>query len=78
MGPHYANFRAITEDLLVHQALRIAGKATSPQPLSACCAIRPKPLHGSRAKQVFSSQAGATGRCMDALTELLSAHDKTE
>ncbi len=26
MGPHYANFRAITEDLLAHQALRIAAK----------------------------------------------------
>jgi hypothetical protein len=33
---------------------------------------------GARAKQVFSSQAGATGRSMDALAELLSAHDKTE
>jgi 3-deoxy-D-manno-octulosonic-acid transferase len=26
MGPHYANFRAITGDLLAHQALRIADK----------------------------------------------------
>jgi 3-deoxy-D-manno-octulosonic-acid transferase len=26
MGPHYANFRAITDDLLAHQALRIAAK----------------------------------------------------
>jgi len=26
MGPHYANFRAITEDLLAHDAVRIAEK----------------------------------------------------
>ena len=26
MGPHYANFRAITEDLLAHDAIRIAAK----------------------------------------------------
>src|ERR1035438_9278744 len=28
MGPHYANFRAITDDLRAHQALRIAAKET--------------------------------------------------
>jgi hypothetical protein len=27
---------------------------------------------GERAKQVFDQQAGATGRCVDALRELLS------
>jgi len=79
MGPHYANFRAITEDLLAHQALRIAKRADLAttfidllrDPAGAAAM-------GARAKQVFSSQAGATGRSMDALAELLSAHDKTE
>jgi 3-deoxy-D-manno-octulosonic-acid transferase len=79
MGPHYANFRAITEDLLVHQALRIAGKADLASTfIGLLCDPAQAAAMGSRAKQVFSSQAGATGRCMDALTELLSAHDKTE
>ena len=26
MGPHYANFRAITDDLRAHDAIRIAAK----------------------------------------------------
>ena len=79
MGPHYANFRAITEDLLVHQALRIAGKADLASTfIGLLCDPAQAAAMGNRAKQVFSSQAGATGRCMDALTELLSAHDKIE
>ena len=79
MGPHYANFRAITEDLLVHQALRIADKADLASTfIGLLCDPAQAAAMGNRAKQVFSSQAGATGRCMDALTELLSAHDKIE
>ena len=74
MGPHYANFRAITEDLLAHQAVRIAVREELAgvlidllQDRSAAEAM------GSRARQVFSSQAGATGRCVEALKELLAA-----
>jgi 3-deoxy-D-manno-octulosonic-acid transferase len=74
MGPHYANFRAITEDLLAHQALRIAAREELAAVLiellqepSAAQAM------GSRARQVFTSQAGATGRCVEALKELLAA-----
>jgi 3-deoxy-D-manno-octulosonic-acid transferase len=79
MGPHFANFRAITEDLLAHQALRIADNSDLASTLidllrdSAEAAAM-----GARARQVFLSHAGATSRCVDALTELLSAHDKTE
>ena len=79
MGPHYANFRAITEDLLAHQALRISsaedlsatliGLLQNPQASKAM---------GARARQVFEQQAGATGRCMVALRSLLLQGGKTE
>jgi 3-deoxy-D-manno-octulosonic-acid transferase len=79
MGPHFANFRAITEDLLAHQALRITDKADLASTLIDLLRNWTKAAAmGARAKQVFSSHAGATARCMDALTELLSAHDKTK
>jgi 3-deoxy-D-manno-octulosonic-acid transferase len=79
MGPHFANFRAITEDLLAHQALRISttealaatliGLLRDPQAATAM---------GARARQVFEQQAGATGRCVEALIELLLAQEETE
>jgi 3-deoxy-D-manno-octulosonic-acid transferase len=79
MGPHYANFRAITEDLLVHQALRIAAKADLASTfIGLLCDRTEAAAMGARAKQVFFSQAGATSRCVEALKELLSAHDRTE
>jgi 3-deoxy-D-manno-octulosonic-acid transferase len=72
MGPHYANFRAIAEDLLAHDALRIAAKeelaATLIELLCNPAAAR---AMGERAKQVFNQQAGATSQCVDALRELL-------
>jgi 3-deoxy-D-manno-octulosonic-acid transferase len=79
MGPHTFNFRAITEDLLAHQALRIA----SSESLSATLIdLLQNPAvaktMGERARQVFSSQAGATGRCEQALKELLQARGGTE
>jgi 3-deoxy-D-manno-octulosonic-acid transferase len=79
IGPHFANFRAITEDLLAHQAVRIAAKEDLAAALielledgSAAEAM------GERARQVFLSQAGATGRTVDALLELLAANQGTE
>ena len=72
MGPNYANFRAITDDLRSHNAVRIAPKEDLAGTLiemlldrSAAAAM------GERAKQVFDQQAGATGRCVDALRKLL-------
>jgi 3-deoxy-D-manno-octulosonic-acid transferase len=71
MGPNYANFRSITEDLLAHDALRIAapGELTgvltdlldNPEEAKAM---------GARARLVFEQQAGATGRCMEAIRQL--------
>jgi 3-deoxy-D-manno-octulosonic-acid transferase len=73
MGPHYANFRAITDDLRAHNAIRIAAiedlTATLIELLRDRTAAE---ALGERARQVFVQQAGATGRCVDALRELLS------
>jgi 3-deoxy-D-manno-octulosonic-acid transferase len=72
IGPHYANFRAITEDLIAHDALRITTKEdlaeTLIELLRDSAAAR---TMGQRAKQVFDHRAGATGRCLDALRDLL-------
>ena len=62
MGPHYANFRAITEDLLAHHALRIATKedlaATLIDLLQNSDAAE---AMGERARQVFRA-AGRSHR----------------
>ena len=72
MGPHYANFRAITDDLRAHEAVRIAEKATLAKVLVALlCDGTAAHAMGERAKQVFEQQAGATARCVAAIQELL-------
>jgi 3-deoxy-D-manno-octulosonic-acid transferase len=79
MGPHYANFRAITEDLLAHQAVRIATMEELAAVLIELLQDRSAAqAMGSRARQVFSSQAGATGRCVEALKDLLAAQAEME
>jgi 3-deoxy-D-manno-octulosonic-acid transferase len=78
-GPHYFNFRAITEDLLTHQALRITATenlaATLINLLQNPAAAK---AMGELARQVFASQAGATDRCVEAIKELVAAQDETE
>ena len=74
MGPHYANFRAITEDLLAHDAVRIAEKENLASVLIELLRDRARAeAMGARGTQVFDQQAGATGRCVGALRELLSS-----
>lgn len=73
MGPHYANFRAIVDDLRAHEAIRI----TSSQDLASSFIdmFTDRALSaamGERAKQVFERQAGATARTVQALQELLT------
>jgi 3-deoxy-D-manno-octulosonic-acid transferase len=72
VGPHYANFRAITEDLLSHQALRVASRD---QLADALIGLLGHPdeaqAMGERAHQVFEQQAGATARCVEAIARLL-------
>jgi 3-deoxy-D-manno-octulosonic-acid transferase len=72
MGPHYANFRAITEDLLARQAIRIAPKEELTQALAGLLSdpAEAKAM-GERARHVFEQQTGATGRCVAAIRGLL-------
>ncbi|HVU47288.1 MAG TPA: 3-deoxy-D-manno-octulosonic acid transferase [Terracidiphilus sp.] len=73
MGPHYANFRAITEDLRAHNAIRIAAKE---ELAAALIEMIQHPEEadamGVRAKEVFDRQAGATDRCLAALRAVLA------
>ena len=80
MGPHFDNFRAITSDLLAHQAVRIAAdKNDMPATLIDLLEDRPAvAAMGKRAQKVFEQQAGATARSVEALTELLSSQDRRE
>jgi 3-deoxy-D-manno-octulosonic-acid transferase len=79
MGPHYANFRAITEDLIAHDAICIAEKENLAKVLLDLLCDRTKATAmGARAKQVFASQAGATDRCVEAIREVLAAQDGME
>jgi 3-deoxy-D-manno-octulosonic-acid transferase len=78
MGPHYANFRSITEDLLARHAIRVVDKEGLAAALIQLLNERPAAeATGARAKQVFNQQAGATGRCVDALRELLPKGSST-
>jgi 3-deoxy-D-manno-octulosonic-acid transferase len=79
MGPNYANFRAITIDLLNHSAIHIAGKEELAAALiellrdtAAASAM------GERARNVFDQQAGATERCVTAIKELLAERGRTQ
>jgi 3-deoxy-D-manno-octulosonic-acid transferase len=78
MGPHYANFRAITEDLLAHRALCIATREDFAATLiSLLTNTDAANAMGERARQVFDQQAGATDRCVQSLRALL-AHQAQE
>lgn len=73
MGPHYVNFRAITEDLLAHQALQISPREDLAATLIHWLQNRPAAnAMGARARHVFEQQAGATVRCVEAIRNLLS------
>jgi 3-deoxy-D-manno-octulosonic-acid transferase len=72
MGPHYANFRAITDDLRAHDGLRVASQEDLAKTLGALLAnSADAAAMGARARQVFEAQAGATQRSVDAMRALL-------
>jgi len=78
MGPHYANFRAITDDLRAHDAIRIAEKAMLAKALVDLLWDRmAATAMGARARQVFEQQAGATARCVEAIQALLKQGEGT-
>ncbi len=72
IGPHYANFRAITEDLLAHQAITIAPPGRLADAILDMLA-NPADARamGARARTVFEQQSGATSRCVNAIREIL-------
>jgi 3-deoxy-D-manno-octulosonic-acid transferase len=73
MGPHYANFRAITEDLLAHDAVCITETVRLAQVLIDLLSDgKTGEAMGGRARQVFDQQAGATELCVEALRLLLA------
>ena len=73
MGPNYANFRAITEDLLAREAIRIASIEGVGDALTELLRDRTAArTMGKRAREVFKQRAGATDRCVDALLRLLA------
>ncbi len=74
MGPHYANFRAIVEELRAHDGLRIAPKEELAAALAGLLRDRPAAeAMGARARTVFDRQAGATDRCVEAIRAILAA-----
>jgi 3-deoxy-D-manno-octulosonic-acid transferase len=78
MGPHYANFRAITDDLRAHDAIRIAAKEELAWTLMSLLRDRVSAsAMGERARQVFEQQAGATSRSVDAIRAILEPKAET-
>ncbi len=78
MGPNYANFRAIADDLLIARAMRIVRK----EELAGVIAELLVELEsgggaaramGDRARAVFEQQSGATARCVGAIASLLGS-----
>ncbi len=79
MGPHYANFLAMVDDLVAHNALRIAAKVELAEALGELLRDRTEAeAMGARAREVFERQAGATDRCVAALRALLSSEMEPE
>ncbi len=78
MGPHYFNFRAITDDLLAHHALHIATEVNLAVVLIG---LLQDPADartmGEKARQVFEQQAGATARTVAAVQYLLAEGGRT-
>jgi 3-deoxy-D-manno-octulosonic-acid transferase len=72
IGPHYANFRAITDYLRAHNAIRIA---SSNELADSIAALISSPSNaqamGERARHVFEQQAGATARSIAVLQKIL-------
>jgi 3-deoxy-D-manno-octulosonic-acid transferase len=79
MGSHYANFTAITDSLRKHDALRIATKDELTGALIQLLRDRSTAeAMGTRAREVFERQAGATDRCVEAIRDLLTTNDRVE
>jgi 3-deoxy-D-manno-octulosonic-acid transferase len=72
MGPHYENFRAIVKRLRAQDAICIVKPDAMKSELAALVADEASShAMGERAYAVFSSEAGATARAVDALAAIL-------
>lgn len=72
MGPNYVNFRAIVNELLAQDALRIANAdGLSAALLDLLSHHETAAAMGARAREVFEKQSGATERCVSSLRRLL-------
>jgi 3-deoxy-D-manno-octulosonic-acid transferase len=75
IGPHYENFRGIVEKLRAAEAITVAEPSALPQVLCDLLSNdNASRVMGARARAVFESEAGATGRAVRALTALLEEH----
>jgi 3-deoxy-D-manno-octulosonic-acid transferase len=73
MGPHFFNFRAITEALIAAGALSIAAQEELPEVLCRLLQDRKAAAAmGEQARQLFHRQAGATARSVEAVQKLLA------
>jgi 3-deoxy-D-manno-octulosonic-acid transferase len=76
MGQHYANFRAIVDDLRAHDAIRIVPKEQLAQSIASLISDSAAAhTMGERGRRVFEQQSGATARTLNALKELLETRE---
>jgi 3-deoxy-D-manno-octulosonic-acid transferase len=76
IGPYYANFRAIVDELAARNAVRIAVREDMSAALIELLEERDAShAMGARAREVFERQSGATGRCLSAIMELLGVSE---
>jgi 3-deoxy-D-manno-octulosonic-acid transferase len=74
MGPSYENFRGIVEKLREHDAIRIVQPAELKAELARMLAgSTESQAMGTRAREVFDSESGATERAVQALVEIITA-----
>jgi 3-deoxy-D-manno-octulosonic-acid transferase len=72
MGPYYENFRTIVDDLIEHKAICLTKRSEFAAALVGLFANPADSAEmGKRGWEVFNRQAGATGRTIKALHELL-------
>jgi 3-deoxy-D-manno-octulosonic-acid transferase len=72
IGPHYANFRAIVDELGRHSAIRVATPDTLALTLTDMLNDPSKSSSiGERGKEIFERHAGATERAVSAIVGLL-------
>jgi 3-deoxy-D-manno-octulosonic-acid transferase len=77
MGEHFANFRGIVEALRSREAMKIVHPEELAETIVSLLSDRQAAMAiGERGRQVFEEQAGATGRTVRALREILNERGK--